>query len=240
MKGKGGKQASKQKRWFVNASGWGLDFTAASDVKSVGTAKGKRSLQAPGDSQLSAGVANLGGAGLLNDTLYTLNPIAQIAQGTTEASRLGSRIFLRDLILRGVVSNDAATNLSNYRVFRIMLVVSTKQTNPSGFGTGLGYSDLFYAGTTPCAYALPNPRVVKVLCDEIISVTPTVALAATSVPYYVTCSVNQYFEYQTGTSFGTASNIYWVITPYEVGLASGVANMGAVISQYATVFENDA
>jgi len=223
------------KRWFVAASGWGLNMSAGS---SDGNQLKKRDFQyANGDVNIKTNNFAISGASYTHNTIYTFNPLAQITQGDGEASRNGAAIGLKTMSMRGVMSNDASTNTNNTKNLRVLLLASSVQSDPGAtLGSGLGATDIFYNTTFPALYT-PNMRLVKVLCDQVVELQPTIGTAIVSKYFEANCAIDQTFEFRTDASkYGTSANLYWVVLPYQDAGVSGTTQMGSLTCEFVTVF----
>jgi hypothetical protein len=177
-------------------------------------------------------------SGVTHNTIYTANVLNGISQGTGDGNRIGDSIHIDHITLNCLL--DTATGSSNVVPvkLRVMLLACTAQYTQASFGSGLGSSDLFYATSTNLLISRLNPRLCKLLCDEIIHIQPTVAAVGTVGYGHINCKVDAPFEFRTGTQYGTAANLYLVTIPYVVGGTSGTTQAGAFAYDYAVTFRD--
>ncbi len=228
-------KVNRSRRWFANASGWGLSFSLGS-----GEAKQKRSITGDFvDSKVQSLQSVISGNAFTHNTIYTLNPLGQISQGTANGNRIGDKIRVRYLSISGLFSNQTASNVSNERHMRILLVASTARYNPGAApGSGLGASDLYFGTTSGLLNANVDPRKAHVLCDEVVTVKSRVSGAVASEYFTASCKLDSHFEYATGLVYGVAANLYWVFIPYEAGGSTGTTQLGQLELENLTIFDD--
>jgi hypothetical protein len=218
------KKSSKSRRWFVAASGWGLNLDVGSGEKS---SKTRRSEFSQKDTAAFYTLTNNIAAGnFLQNTIYTHNIAGSIVQGTADSNRVGDYIHIDTVSLKFLLDTSTATNPSFSFVMRTMLIAITTQYNATGFVAGVGSTDLFYSSTPPLTVARVNPKLCKVLCDDLIYIRPRINATSDVAIQHVECRLNQPFEYRTGAIYGTAANLYLLMIPYQAGGTSGVTQCG--------------
>lgn len=239
QRNKKNKKAQKlTKRWFVAASGWGLDLNMGSDVRQTTGSKSRRDVSLPVDSMVLISAFDTTAANFKHSTVYSYNMPSLIAQGTDEGNRIGSTIKIHSMGVRGSFSTNGSTNPNNCKSLRLLLIAYTKQASSSGSflsGGGSPGSDIFYNNVGVC-FGIVNPRVAKVLCDTVLTIQPTVASSVTSQYFDHSCTLNIPFEYQTGTIYGTAANLYWVLVPFEHGATIGTTQMGEILTEFSIAY----
>jgi len=227
------RSSDKAKRWFASASGWGLSLALGSGAEAA--TKSKRSVPLAEDSQLSFSSGQITGLGWLDNTLYTYNAIAAITQGTAVGNRIGNSIFIKDMFLIMLFDTSTATNPSSTLMVRVMLLALPAQYNPAPFaGVGVGSTDIYATGaSTFGVIGRLDPRLCRVLCDQLVEVKPSVLVGALSLGTIksasIGCAVNQSFDYRAATAFGELANLYWVITGHSAGGNGGVTQDGLFI-----------
>jgi len=229
------KKSAKSKRWFVAASGWGLQLDVGSGENSSKTRRSEM-VQKP-TAALYQLANNISAANFLQNTIYTHNVAGSIVQGTSDAQRVGDYIHLDTVSLRFQLDQSTAGNTSTPIIVRTMLVAITNQYNATGFVAGVGSTDLFYSSTPPLTVARPNPKLCKVICDNLTTLKATVSGAAPVIVDHIECRLTQPFEYRTGTIYGTAANLYLLVIPYQAGGTSGVTTCGTFSYDLVTTFE---
>lgn len=230
---------AKVKRWFVAASGWGLDLNMGSGVNSTSVKQKRSAHPLPPDSRIAQDVKDVASANFLHNTLLTANIVGLIAQGTADANRLGDFIKLKTLHIRFAVDTTGAPAIDAAFMVRIMIVVVSKQVSlGSQWSSGLGTSDLFYSTGNNVCLGQIDPKKCKVLCDEIFEYQSTTGSNAGLVTGAMECILDAPFEYQSGTSFGTAANIYAVCVPYVAGGTTGTTSAGRFSATSVLTFES--
>lgn len=218
---KGKSNTVLNRRWFADMSGWGVSF----QVGSGEPAKGKRSLAVAPDSKFLATTLSIGSA--LHNTIYSFNPLSVITAGTGSSQRIGAGIRLKGLSFKfNVVQNTA---FANFSVWRILLVASTYQGGLPNFGSVLNTGQLFYATTgLDFTVAHVDSRIAKVVCDELITVTPIISGSAAMTNGFIDCQVDIPYEYQTTSSYGVNSNLYLVVIPSAANGVNGSTVVGTL------------
>lgn len=231
------KSKNLQRRWFVNATGWGFNLSLGSGVDQNTGAKVKRSYNATPDSQINHQTST---AAVKHDTLYYFNPLAPITQGTTTSNRLADRIYVENISIRNILSNVGADSGINMKSFRILLIASSTGGVATSWSAGgaIGLANVFrqYGGNN--TIALPDPQLCRVLCDETITFGATVASQQTQMVMNVDCTVGEWFEYQPGTAVGIAANLYFILIANEQNATVGTTVLGQIATDIAVVFHN--
>lgn len=236
----GSKRARNQRRWFAEASGWGLNLALGSaDSRN----KGRRSFPSGSDDQIDNSQTIVTTANFLHNTIYTANALSVITQGTDQMSRIGNAIYIK--AIHGTFRFDPFGSVApaSGAYVRIMLVESTTATAVANFTSGLGSTDLFYGSTTMLTVARPDPRICNVICDELCKIAPRVSVAAGTgclgevMITNLGCVINKRFEYRAATGFGTASNFYWILIPDTSGGATGVTTVCSVHADLVVDFK---
>lgn len=222
-------KASLNRRWFANMSGWGLQLSLGSGDASAG--KTKRSIGISPDGRLYVKQSNVAVANFLHNTIYTHNVMLGIAQGTTQSTRLGNEVFVKNIQCSFWVDTFGAVAGMSGISLRIMLVALTQQYTAVDFTSGVGSSDMFFGSATLLTVARPDPRLCRVLCDDVVHIQPSVptGVGANGVlkAFSFGCAVNQPFEYRAGTNFGSAANLYLIAIPCVSGGVNGTTTVAA-------------
>jgi hypothetical protein len=228
--------ARHNKRWFVAASGWGLDLAMGSGET---TTKNKRSLATlPPNSHIFDSNGTIAAANFTHNTIYTTNPLFSITQGTGDSNRLGDTIHLDRISLVCQVDTSTATTVSAPVKFRMMLVVITNQYSPTAFTSGVGSTDVFFTTSTGLIVSRPNPRLCKVLCDEIVVAQPMTVAGAALGYGHIDCKIDMPFEFRTGSNYGTTANMYLLLIPNIAGGTSGTTLCGTLSFDYLVSFRD--
>jgi hypothetical protein len=228
---------SKSKRWFAGASGWGVEVYAGSGTS--GAEKGKRSVisQTP-STKFSTSQGAIGAGSVLHNTVYTHNICYPITQGTADNLRIGDFIRLKTVSCTVQLDPSTGTTPGNGAGLRMMLVASAATITSVNFSSGLGTSNLFYSGTSSLLTANPNPKLCKVLCDEIFWTRPPGITGAGLLYGNIHCKVDSIFEFQPSTSLGVATNLFLVAIPYGPNGTNGTTTIGKLDYSICVSFED--
>lgn len=219
------KGQKKARRWFAEASGWGLNLALGSaDSKN----KTRRSFSTGSDDQISDNQVVVTSPNFLENTLYTANALAPITQGTTQGSRIGNAILVK--AIHGTFKFDTVTasGVVNGCNIRLLLVELTQQYSITNFTSGVGSSDMFFGSSVGLTIARIDPRLCNVICDEVLHIMPRVLGTPDNITTNLGCVINKRFEYRAATVFGTASNFYWVVVGNLAGGTTGVSFLPAM------------
>jgi hypothetical protein len=231
------KSIKKVKRWFVAASGWGIDLEMGSgDAK---TLKKRSAVPLAPNSHLINLNGTVSGTAFKHNGIYTANPLYGISQGTTDSSRIGDTIHIDHISLRWLVETLNGTTPSNPAIVRFMVVALTQQYANSNFTSGVGSTDMFYAiNQGAVVNARVDSRLCKVLCDETVSINSMVASTESMAIGEMHCTIDAPFEFRTGTQYGSAMNLYILAIPYTAGGTSGTTLVGNFSYDYTVAFRD--
>ena len=232
---KGSSQYSKKaKRWYVDAQiPKSVPFVGGSSFKAGSGTLSKRSLtnliKRTGEAKQKLVV---GGAvpAMLQNTLYTFNPLGNIAIGTGTINRIGSSIFIKSFDIRMTLSLNGATSGLETTHFRILCVKIDQEylTGSDAMSAGVGSTDLFVNGSNQMINAHIDPNKATVLYDEVHRVGGETQLNSQFLSIKGLIK-DKSIRYATPTSnYSNFGNYYLVIAPYTVGKTSGVTIVGDV------------
>lgn len=226
------------RRWFATASGWGLQLSLGSGDASPN--KSKRSVAISDDGRYYVRQFNVAVANFTHNTIYTHNLMSGVAQGTTQATRLGNEVLVKNISCSfSVDTAGAAFPLSGIAI-RFMIVALTQQYTAVDLTSGVGSSDMFTGSTVLLSIARPDPRLCRVICDDVVHVQPTVSTttgySGVVHTFSLGCAVNQPFEYRAATSFGTAANLYLLAIPVTSNGANGTTTVCSISGDVVVSF----
>lgn len=161
-----------------------------------------------------------------HNTIYTANITGVITQGTTNASRIGDKIHLNDLVISMAVASAAAAGAY---LWRVMVLWSGEEYNPTGIAAGLTQSEVFLpnSGTNLYALGITNPKAVTVLYDELVDINSLIAATKDVYSIRRTIHIGTDFQYQaTGSIYGKTKNLYLVVCGTVLGGTLGVTGAG--------------
>jgi len=172
----------------------------------------------------------------LHNTIYTANPLTGIAYSNLDNGRVGDFIHIKQMSLKFCLDTASNTTVNTPIIVRAMLIVVTDDSSQAAFGSGIGSTSIFSQYTTSQLIAARvDPKLCKVLCDNLTYVTPTSTSSGFQV-FHLECAVNSDFEYRTNTNNGTASNLYWILIPSISGGTTGTTKVANLTYDYATVY----
>jgi hypothetical protein len=228
---------AKSKRWFAGASGWGVEVYAGSDSSS--SLKGKRSVvPQPPATKFNSQSAAIGAGSVLHNTIYTHNICTPITQSTADNGRIGDFIRIKMVSCNIQLDPSTGTTPGNGGAIRLMLVASPVTSTAVGFSSGLGTTDLFYTAPGSQLIANPNPKLCKVLCDEIFFTVPPGITGAGLLYGNIHCKVDSIFEYKPSVQLGVATNLFLVMIPYGPNGTTGTTTIGKVDYEILVSYED--
>jgi hypothetical protein len=160
-----------------------------------------------------------------------------IPQGTSDTSRLGDFIKLSHVSGKYTFDSAAATTPGATTCVRIAVILSAYQTLTTNFGSGLGAGNLFLDGSNSLLTSHFDPKLVKVLCDDIVTLCKNKSTSDLEIAN-AHCSVAMPFEYQTGLTVGTAANMYVVLIPFISGGTNGTTKAGTCSFSQVVTFQD--
>lgn len=203
-------------------------FTGKVKATELRLAETKRKLVQ--QASISAGTQN---------TLYTFNPLGNIAQGSGVFNRVGDKIYVKGIDLRlhfyGKNQNDTR--------FRFLIIKHDDEYlgGSDSWGSGFGSTDIFY-NYQDALLAQSDPRKVQILHDEIITLPRQSAydgnLQMTSVLKDMYVNVSQQQQYVTGTNFTKSKNLYFVCIPHREEGISGTTAVGSLEMSMTLTFKD--
>jgi hypothetical protein len=228
---------AKSKRWFAGASGWGVEVYAGSDSSS--SLKGKRSVvPQPPSTKFNSQSAAIGAGSVLHNTVYTHNICTPITQSTADNGRIGDFIRIKMVSCNIQLDPSTGTTPGNGNAVRIMLLASPVTSTAVGFSSGLGSTDIFYTAPGSLLVANPNPKLCKVLCDEIFFTVPPGITGAGLLYGNIHCKVDSIFEYKPSVQLGVATNLFLVVIPYGPNGTNGTTTIGKLDYEILVSFED--
>jgi len=220
------------KKWFVGASGWGIDL----EMGSGDATQLKKRSAIPLAPATKYQVRTYSGISLKDATIYSDNPLVSVAQGTSGLTRIGDQIHVKTLSCNIMVDTTGAFAVTSGSCYRLILMAITAEYGSVGFTGGVGSTDWTINFGSSGTTSFPDPRLCKVLCDEVITSRPVAA--AHMFMGGSDCVLNMPFEYRTGSGYGTAANLYWVIIPNIAGGVGGVSAVATFEVTFVVSFED--
>jgi hypothetical protein len=224
------------KRWFVSATGWGFALTLGSGSEQAVGTKTKRSFIGSDDSKV---ISNTFQIAPTYQDIYAANALAGITQGTTTTNRIGDRVFIENLSIRLLFNSVGAAFPLSGTTWRVMLVGTSIASSAVNLATGvLARTALFIAPGGNDAVNVLDPRLVHVLCDEVVTIQSTNGTGTAQAYKEIDCTVKSWYEYQPGTAVGVAANLYWIVLADQFGGTAGVTVGGTAYGNTLAVFSD--
>jgi len=171
---------------------------------------------------------------MTHNTVYGFNLTALVLQGTSDFTRVGDMITLRELVMNYHFAAPTTTGAFSYRVLVLWSGEENAQVNLSA--ASLTSAEVFQPTTaTNTTYAaIPNPKAVTVLADHIVDINSN--LGSTEEGYTGRIKVNLKnlkFAYQSnGSTFGKLKNLYCVVVGFTRGGTAGSTSVGNCFINY--------
>lgn len=240
-------QARKgKKRWYLDASsGIGGPLIGGVSVKAGSGTISKRAIKTivkkelVKDSETKFSNQNENFATRIQSQVYTYAPLQTYPlPGSTYYQRIGSDIYLRNLVLKFNFQNSGvnAASPGPFPIvrFRIMAFWADSQlvvTPGTGgvFGSGVGTSQLFFGSTVGTANALINNKLDHVMIlDKTIVVKADYAGELKSSIQTISLKLNKKvtFHNDTAPMFLKDKQLYVVVIPYAVGGTDAISVVG--------------
>lgn len=181
-------------------------------------------------------------ANVLHANINTTLPTAQIVQGDTNSSRDGDEIFLEALRWKGVLETTAVSNGFSYR---LMVAWTGEEINTAAGSTanGLTSAEVFLpnTGSNWILGAIPNPKAITILHDQVIDINSLVATTSDLASFDIKVPIKQKFVYQSdGSKYGKTKNLVLIVIGNIIGGTNNSTASGAFVSSYDLIFKNSA
>lgn len=229
-----------------NKKRWQLALEAGRNVPFIGGSKvtlGSRGLekkirtvvmqQAKKTEEIKIRTAGFGGGTLLHDTIYTMAPLLNIAQGVQTNQRIGTQIFARTIRLSGQISNLSGQDQVSFRYLLVRTTNAYLTSTPAeAWGSGVGATDFLYNNGVPKVMELINHKLegTKVLMDKRITVTASNGINhVNTVPFQFEHKLMHKLTYNgenLSQELTIPYNYYWVCIPHVYGGSIGSTVVG--------------
>uniref|UniRef100_UPI0040484130 hypothetical protein n=1 Tax=Mariniflexile sp. TaxID=1979402 RepID=UPI0040484130 len=165
------------------------------------------------------------GGVLLQNVLYSFSPSQGVVQGTTNSTRIGDKIHLAALKLKGQILSQATSGAYSGRV----IVGFSGNEVPAGAATlastatGLTYGQVFLplTGYTSWSTAIVNPKAFTVLYDQTFDINSQITGTQDVLSFSETIPINQDFNYESaGAVYGKFKNLYIIMVSDVAGGAT--------------------
>lgn len=178
----------------------------------------------------------------LDGYLYHLNPMAPIAQGTTNTSVVGTQMFIKNIRMKGCIT---ATNVNNQNdtVYRLCVVETDQQlTNSPSFALEVTNTNYTRVGATSgnCIPAWHlDTRKVKIHYDKTFLIkNPGLTTGVGRHIVDLNIKFNRKFSYESnnGIYSDKGKNIYILLMGYNTN--DGASSIGTFVYEYAVNFKD--
>lgn len=169
------------------------------------------------------------GGTLKQNVLYSFSPTQGVVQGTTNSTRIGDKIHLAALKLRGQILSQGTSGAYSARV----LVGFSGNEVPAGAATlasnstGLAYGEVFLpeTGWTAWTTAIVNPKAFTVLYDQTFDINSQISGTQDVLSFSETIPINQDFNYESsGAIYGKFKNLYILMVSDVAGGTTATTN----------------
>jgi len=190
----------------------------------------RRALPSAGETKFNDSTFNqttaTGGANISFVGAVTGVSLCLVPQATTDITRIGNKMFLKNIRIKGRVTLPTATTFDQVRI----ILYKDMQTN----GAAAGVTDLLASADENSFLNMNNTGRFKVIKDKIIDLNPVIGVSSTSNTPYVrqfkmnhkaNCRID--YSSNTGAITELRSNNYAVLVISTNGLATitGIARI---------------
>lgn len=174
-----------------------------------------------------------------HNTIYAFSPTQAITQGTANDNRIGDRVYLEAIKIKGLYHSDSATGAYT---MRILVGYSSEEYNAATvFITGFAITDIFLpnTGSSFRTSSMVNPKAFTTLYDSTIEVNSNIANTQEVKNFEDIIYLKKDFSYQSsGSQYGKDQNLYVIVCSTVLGGTTGVTNAGATFMTYDLIFKN--
>lgn len=176
--------------------------------------------------------------GMARDVIYSYNVTAQIVQGTADGNRVGDKVQLKSVELRGNYYTDVAAAF--YR-FRVITFWSGEEYNPSVTAysaAGVSSGEIFVQPCNSNFDGVINTKAVTLVSDRVYDINSLITAYNDGVTVTGAFNVKQNFPFQAaGSMFGKTKNLYIAVIASWVSANAGPpATSGAFGSSIVAKF----
>lgn len=185
---------------------------------------------------------------MYHGNVYTSSLLTEIAQGTSNSTRLGDEIYLEAFKTKFMILTAPTSTTVAYRVMLIKSGLEFAQSYSGAWQTatlGLPASGLFFNTNPGGDYNYPgrgivNPKICTVLYDQVFEFNNQITSQNIAKNVSVTIPIKSKHIYNQTTSYAKFKNIYWVVMAYQNGGTAGATNCGNFSMQTDVIFKNEA
>lgn len=173
----------------------------------------------------------------LQNTFYTLSPFQGLVAGTADNNRIGQRVFIRHLKIRGLINN--LTTIPEFKL-RVWVVKTDAQWNNGWAFTSsqIGGSDLVYTATNPVFALNNNKSTCTVICDKTFSVKADFTNEQKAQMIEMDCPIMKEEIYAPSSVFFKEQNYYVVVNGFGFSGVTGVTTVGGVTWTAIVTYKN--
>lgn len=185
---------------------------------------------------------------ILHGNIYTSSLLTEIAQGTSNATRLGDEIFLEAFKTRFQIVTAPGLTTIAWRVMLIKSGIEACATLSGAWttgGTAITAAEVFFNTNPGGDYNYPgraivNPKAATVLYDQVFQFDENLAAQNIVRDFQVTVPIKQKHVYNQATQYAKFKNYYWLVMAYQNGGTPGTTNCGNIGMQTDIIFKNEA
>jgi len=174
---------------------------------------------------------------MTHNTIYTMNLLNYVIQGSTQGTRTGDTIYLEAVKFNAMFETPSA-NINGVTV-RIMILYHDDYYANGFFSAGLGLTDLAMAttGVARASNLVIDPKKTTVLYDQVYNLNPSITSQVDTVPITFTCQLKKTFDFIPSSQEGKERNLYAVCIPCVGSGSSGVTTAGTLYSNSDLIFK---
>lgn len=177
---------------------------------------------------------------LIDDLLYVINPLHNIAQGDTLESRDGHKIMLKNFYIKGkVTAVNNATVGNGSTLLRFMILKTPQQLTTSSGGVSYGATSAIFRGSLSnfASKGFPDLSKVNVIYDKVWTMKTDQLNTNQHLPFVINKKIGKTVSYQINTaSYCKEDNYYFLITSAKTDGTVGTCALTDL--QYAVNFKD--
>lgn len=189
----------------------------------------------------------IGHSTLQHGNIYACSPVMNLVQGDDSNQRTGNEVFLRHLLIKGLIGNSSTVAEAR---FRVMVIASRKAYAPTlagSYANWAGIAETFVADGLfiPSGYTTPYNALVnyhntdfRVLSDRKLVIRPNLSSSVKSVPFTKDIKIMKKVEYRSASAGAlTGMNYYVAIMPYTPGGTTSTS-VGFIDTEFTCTFQD--
>lgn len=225
----------KRKRWYASAQiGKNVPFIGGTGFR-IGTtrrvAKIARAIVNK-DRETKQYPFSFNQGGLLENTVYTSAPVQFITEGTDDNQRIGKKIFLRHLNLKGQIYGSYPVYFVRVMVYWSPTETTITGTYPTLSNVSVGTTQLFTPTVGAYAFAhLNNKLGNKMLCDRVYKVDSETSGTPDERKFRIDCPIFRNIQYANNAapSLLHGDQLYVSVIVHQINVSGGSATSVGIV-----------